>query len=212
VPPSLVSSQLCVFAQENSAIHKEKYLWKLKLRVSIANDRGKGSTSCFGNYNYVCLPSQRQRKGYNTSLFSRRLSQAPPPRLSAPTNGMRALPALPYALMFFPCIGDAKRYGAVAFRRGDAIPCVLPPALAPNHHHPPALPQKSGALRERERDGATIRILVAGPSSNPCCFSRTQSWSRVTNGPHTYSNRAPAPHAPIGPQGATRSSDGKAEE
>jgi hypothetical protein len=140
VPPSLVSSQLCVFAQENSAIHKEKYLWKLKLRVSIANDRGKGSTSCFGNYNYVCLPSQRQRKGYNTSLFSRRLSQAPPPRLSAPTNGMRALPALPYALMFFPCIGDAKRYGAVAFRRGDAIPCVLPPALAPNHHHPPALP------------------------------------------------------------------------
>jgi hypothetical protein len=50
-----------------------------------ANDRGKGGKSYFGNYNYVCLPSQRQRNGYITS---RRLSQARPPRLSAPANGI----------------------------------------------------------------------------------------------------------------------------
>jgi hypothetical protein len=36
-PPSLVSSQLRVSAQQNSAIHKEKYLWKLQLRVSISS-------------------------------------------------------------------------------------------------------------------------------------------------------------------------------
>jgi hypothetical protein len=141
-------------------------------------------------------------------LFSRRLSQALPLRLYAPTNGMQALPALPFTFTFFPCTGDAKRYGAVAFRCGYAIPGVLPPTQAPNHHRPPAPPQKFGAQRERERDRATSRAVVAGSCSNPRRFSRVQSWSRTTDGPHTCSNHAPAPHAPLGPQGATRSGDG----
>jgi hypothetical protein len=77
--------------------------------------------------------------------------------------------------LVFPCIGDAKRYRAVAFWHGDDIPGVPPPTQGPNHHRPPASPRKSGAQRERERDGATSRIAVAGLSSNPHCFSHVQS-------------------------------------
>jgi hypothetical protein len=182
-PPSLVSSikSWKSVSKVVLEITAKFYLKNLQLWcVYQANDRGRG---------------------YST-LFSRRLSHALPLRLSAPTNSMQALPALPYVFTVFPApetlnatrqwhSGVETPFLASSRRRKAPTTTTLSLILGS--------PERKGRGRETEQPAGLL-----SPARAP---THAASPARRV-GPVLLTDHTPAPPAPLGPREAARCGDG----